>query len=109
MERKPWKCGSAPPLGVVTPPCSLLFRIPGTVYSFVVSLLFAPRHLSFISGVENLQREDLSVIEAIEAVVEILDVELIEDKAYASMGKSPADRVKSLLGRLDSVRRTQER
>jgi len=68
-----------------------------------------PRHLSFISSAENLQGEDLSAIEAIEAVMEIVDAELIEDKAYASMGKSPADRVKSLLGRLDSVRRMQER
>jgi len=109
MERKPWKCGSATPLGVVTPPCSLLFRIPGTVYSFIVSLLFAPRHFSFISGVENLQLEYLSAIETIEAVVKIVDAELIENKEYASMGRNPADRVKSLLGRLDSVRRMQER
>ena len=88
MERKPWKCGSAPLLGVVTPLCSLLFRIPGAVYSFIVSLLFAPRHPSFISAAENLQREDLSAIEAIEAIVEIVDTELIEDKEYASMGKT---------------------
>jgi len=33
-----------------------------------------------ISAAENLQREDLS---AIEAIVEIVDTELIEDKEYA--------------------------
>jgi ParB/RepB/Spo0J family partition protein len=44
-----------------------------------------------ISAAENLQREDLSAIETIEAVVEIVDAELIEDKEYASMGKNPAD------------------
>ena len=61
-----------------------------------------------ISAAENLQREDLSPIETIEAVVEIVDAELIEDTQYASMGKKPAERVKTLLGKLDSVRRTKE-
>ncbi|MBW2575501.1 MAG: ParB/RepB/Spo0J family partition protein, partial [Deltaproteobacteria bacterium] len=62
-----------------------------------------------MSTAENLQREDLSAIETIEAIVEIVDAELIEDKQYAAMGKNPADRVKTLLGKLDSVRRSQER
>ncbi len=62
-----------------------------------------------MSAAENLQREDLSAIETIEAIVEIVDAELIEDKEYAAMGKKAADRVKTLLGRLDSVRRSQER
>lgn len=62
-----------------------------------------------ISAAENLQREDLSTIETIEAVVKIIDAELIEDKEYAVMGKSPADRVKTLLGTIDSVRRSRER
>jgi hypothetical protein len=62
-----------------------------------------------MSAAENLQRQDLSAIEMIEAIVEIVDAELIEDKQYASMGKKPADRVKSLLGKLDSVRRSQVR
>ena len=61
-----------------------------------------------ISAAENLQREDLSAIETIEAVVEIVDAELIGDQEYASMGKNPADRVKTLLGKLDSVRRSKE-
>ena len=62
-----------------------------------------------ISAAENLQREDLSAIETVEAVVEIMDAEMIEDKEYAAMGKSPADRVKTLLGTIDSVRRSRER
>ena len=40
-----------------------------------------------MSAAENLQREDLSAIEIIEAIVKIVDAELIEDKEYASMGK----------------------
>ena len=39
--------------------------------------------------------------------MEIVDAELIEDKEYASMGKKQADRVKTLLGRLDSMRRSK--
>ncbi len=68
-----------------------------------------------ISAAENLQPEDLSAIETIEGTVEMVDVdlieyaELIEDKENASMGKKPVDRVKSLLGKLDSVRRSQVR
>ncbi len=66
--------------------------------------LQAPR----ISAAENLQREDLSVIETLEAIVEIVDAELMEDIEYLSMGKTPAERVKALLGKLDSVRRSKE-
>ena len=61
-----------------------------------------------ISAAENLQREDLSAIETIEDIVEIVDAELMEDIQYLSMGKTPADRVKTLLGKLDSVRRSKE-
>ena len=50
------------------------------------------------------QRKNLSAIETLEAIVEIVDAELIEDKEYLSMGDKPADRVKTLLGKLDSVR-----
>ena len=35
-----------------------------------------------ISAAENLQRENLSVIEEVEAIVEIVDAELIEDSKY---------------------------
>ncbi|MBW2333138.1 MAG: ParB N-terminal domain-containing protein [Deltaproteobacteria bacterium] len=62
-----------------------------------------------ISAGENLQREDLSVIETIEAIVEIVDAELMEDIEYLSMGRTPADRLKTLLGKLDSMRRCKER
>ena len=61
-----------------------------------------------ISAAENLQREHLSVIETIEAIVEIVDAELMEDIQYLSMGEKPADRLKTLLGKLDSVRRSEE-
>ncbi|GAG25795.1 unnamed protein product, partial [marine sediment metagenome] len=62
-----------------------------------------------ISAAENMQREDLSAIETIEAIVEIVDAELIEDKEYASMGKNSADRVRVLLGKLKASRRGKER
>jgi len=62
-----------------------------------------------ISAAENVQREDLSAIETIEGVVEMVDADLIEDKEYASMGKKPADRVKTLLGKLKASRRGRER
>jgi len=41
--------------------------------------------------------------------VEIVDAELIEDREYASMGKSSSDRLKILLGKPDSIRRSKER
>jgi len=62
-----------------------------------------------ISAAENLQREDLSAIETIEAIAEIVDAELIGDEDYAAMGKKPADRVKTLLGKLDAVRTSKAR
>ena len=62
-----------------------------------------------ISAAENMQREDLSAIEIIEAIVEIVDAEMIEDKQYATMGKTPGGRVKSLLGGLHSARSSKIR
>ena len=41
--------------------------------------------------------------------MEIVDAELIDDKQYAAMGKKPAYRVKALLVKLDSMRRSKER
>ena len=38
-----------------------------------------------------------------------MDSELMEDEDYAAMGEKPADRVKTLLGQLDSARRSQVR
>ena len=37
------------------------------------------------------------------------DAELMEDIEYLSMGEKPADRVKTSLGKLDSMRRSKER
>ena len=62
-----------------------------------------------MSAAENLQREDLTVFETIETVVDFVDAELIEDREYASMGKMPADRIKTLLRKLDSMRSSQTR
>jgi ParB-like chromosome segregation protein Spo0J len=62
-----------------------------------------------MSAAENLQREDLSAIEEVEAIVEIVDAELIEDKQYALMGRNPANRVRVLMGKLDSVRASKLR
>ena len=47
-----------------------------------------------MSAAENLQHEDLSAIEAIETIAEIVDAEMIEDKEYSAMGKTSMDRVK---------------
>lgn len=38
---------------------------------------------------ENLQRQDLSDVESVEAIVEMVDAELIEESEYAVMGKEP--------------------
>lgn len=54
---------------------------------------------------ENLQRDDLSAIETIEAIVELLDAELIDVEGYEAFGKKPITRVKTLLTKLDSDRR----
>jgi len=62
-----------------------------------------------MSAAENLHREDLSTIEMIEAIVESVDAELIEDKAYVIMGKTPLERVKTVLRKIDSARRSRER
>ena len=62
-----------------------------------------------ISAAENIQREDLSAIEETEAIVKIVDAELIEDKKYASMGKNPTKRVKTLFGKLHSIRSSKSR
>jgi ParB family chromosome partitioning protein len=54
---------------------------------------------------ENVQREDLSPIEWIEAIAEMVDVELIEDPVYEALGETPPLRVRTLLMKLDSDRR----
>jgi ParB/RepB/Spo0J family partition protein len=62
-----------------------------------------------LSAAENIQREDLTVFETIEAIVELVDAELMADREYASMGHDSVDRVKALLGKLDTVRRSEQR
>ncbi len=62
-----------------------------------------------MSAAENLQREDLTVFETIETVVEVVDAELIEDKAYVAMGKTFLEWVKTVLRKIDSARRSRER
>jgi ParB-like chromosome segregation protein Spo0J len=62
-----------------------------------------------ISAAENLQREDLSAGETVEAIVEIVDAELIGNKEYGSMGRNPAHRMKTLLGKLHSISISKKR
>jgi len=62
-----------------------------------------------ISAAENLQREDFSAIESIEAIVEIIDAHLIEDNEYASMGQTPETRLNVLFGKLHSIQNSLDR
>ena len=62
-----------------------------------------------LSATENELREDLSIFETIEETVTIVDSQLQGDDDYDAMGATPLDRVKILLGRLDSVRRSEDR
>ncbi len=62
-----------------------------------------------MSAAENLQREDLTIFETIEAIVAIVDAELIDDAEYNSMGKHPVERVEALLGKLHSIANSKDR
>jgi phage N-6-adenine-methyltransferase len=53
---------------------------------------------------ENMQRDDLSAIEEVEAKVEILDAEFGNDAEYVVLGETAGDRVRGLLGRLWTVK-----
>ena len=55
------------------------------------------------------RHEDLSVFETIETTVGLVDSHLRGDNEYDSLGADPVDRVKALLGKLDSVRRSKDR
>ena len=61
------------------------------------------------SATKDIQREDFTVFEDIEAIVRIVDTELMGDEEYASMGSNPIDRVKRLLGRLHSIANSETR
>jgi N6-adenosine-specific RNA methylase IME4 len=56
-----------------------------------------------LCAAENLQRDDLSAIEEVGAIVEMVDAELIGDAEYDALGETPEERVKGLLGRLHSA------
>ncbi|MBL6995417.1 ParB/RepB/Spo0J family partition protein [Desulfobacula sp.] len=62
-----------------------------------------------ISNTENILREDLSVIESIEATIGIIDVEMGEMPEYLTVGKTPLERVHKLLSKLDSIRVSKDR
>ena len=62
-----------------------------------------------ISDSENRLREDLSVIESIEATIEIIDEEMGKDSEYLTGGKTPLERVHKLLLKLDSIRVSKTR
>jgi ParB family chromosome partitioning protein len=62
-----------------------------------------------IFAAENFLRDDLSVLESIETNVVMVDMELIDDEEYAAMGEQPVERVRTLLGKLDTAKRNQER
>jgi hypothetical protein len=62
-----------------------------------------------MSAAENLQRKDLSALEAIETTVDIVDAELSGEKPYLAGGKTPLERVHKCLTLLDSIRRGRDR
>ena len=62
-----------------------------------------------IGAAENLQRENLSVIETIETIVDLVDSELCGDNVYDNMGDSAMLRVRNLFAKLDSIRRSRIR
>ncbi len=49
---------------------------------------------------ENLQRQDLSAVEEVHAITELIDAELIEDDTYSLSAETPIERVKWLLSKL---------
>jgi len=59
-----------------------------------------------ISAAENLLRQNLS---AIEATIEIIDVEMSKLPGYLTAGKTPLERVHKLLSKLHSIRVSQDR
>lgn len=56
-----------------------------------------------MAAAENVQRVDLSFIEWVDAVVEIVDAELIDDEQYRDFGANSIGRVQKLLGILAGV------
>lgn len=82
-----------------------------TDIKFILSRIIEANDLEArrISAAENLQRENLSAIETIETIVDLIDAELCEDGEYCLMGESAPLRVKNLLAKLDSIQRSRIR
>jgi len=58
---------------------------------------------------ENMQRDDLSAVEEVHAIVEMVDAELIEDFEYGGMGETPVERVGKLLKQMASASNSRSR
>jgi hypothetical protein len=54
---------------------------------------------------ENMQREDLSSVEEVIAIVDLVDAELYDNEEYLGFGDNSTGRVRFLLGKMDSDRR----
>jgi hypothetical protein len=52
---------------------------------------------------ENMQRDDLSAVESIEAIIELVDAEFSDNAEYMALGNDPADRVRGLLGGMCAI------
>jgi len=61
------------------------------------------------SVAENIQREDLTIFETIEGIVNVVDAELSDDPEYLSVSNDAIVRVNTLLSKLDAVRRNEHR
>jgi N6-adenosine-specific RNA methylase IME4 len=62
-----------------------------------------------LCAAENLQRDDLSAIEEVGAIVEMVDAELVGDAEYLEKGETPEARVKAVLGELSAVEDSRSR
>ncbi len=58
-----------------------------------------------VVAAENMQRDNPSAIEEVEAIIGMVDAELFENAEYVEFADTPQKRVKYLLGKLDSDRR----
>ena len=80
--------------------CSIWVHCANTPFKTIQAKIIQVNDLQArcISATENLQREDFSAIESIEAIVEIIDAHLIEDQEYATMGQTPENRLAEFSG-----------
>jgi len=54
---------------------------------------------------ENMQREDLSAVEVVEGIIDIIGADFADDAEFVALGGTDKERVKVLLGRLHTVER----